>query len=102
MKGMPRYPKLSDDAVQQAIQSLPGWTINAGKLHRDYQFKNFAYAFGFMAAAAPQIEKMDHHPEWANVYNRVSIDLVTHDSGGITQADVNLAVLLEEIATKLQ
>jgi len=99
---MPRYPRLSDEAVQQFLQSPSGWTLAGGKLHREYKFKDFAHAFGFMATAAPLIEKMDHHPEWANVYNRVTVDLVTHDSGGITQADLDLARLLEQIATKLQ
>jgi len=59
---MPRLPKLSDDAVHQAISTLPGWSIVSGKLHREYKFPDFAHAFGFMATAAPLIEKMDHHP----------------------------------------
>jgi 4a-hydroxytetrahydrobiopterin dehydratase len=102
MEGMPRYPKLSDEAIQQALGDLPGWAVANGKLHRDYKFADFAHAFGFMATAAPSIEKADHHPEWSNVYNRVAVDLTTHDSGGITQADLDLAVLLEKIASKLQ
>jgi 4a-hydroxytetrahydrobiopterin dehydratase len=93
--------KLTDADISAALAKLPGWSLKNGKLHRDYKFPDFAHAFGFMATAAPLIEKRDHHPEWANVYNRVSVDLMTHDAGGITQKDVDLAVLLESIAKKL-
>ena len=72
-----------------------------GKLHREYKFADFAHAFGFMATAAPTIEKNDHHPEWANVYNKVTVDLTTHSAGGITQKDLDLAALLEGIAKQL-
>jgi 4a-hydroxytetrahydrobiopterin dehydratase len=97
---MPAH-KLSDDEIKQALQKLDGWTVKDAKLHREYQFPDFPNAFGFMTTAAIRIEKMNHHPEWFNVYNRVHIDLTTHDSGGITQKDVDLALLLEEIARKL-
>jgi 4a-hydroxytetrahydrobiopterin dehydratase len=93
--------KMTDAEISSAIAELPGWSIENGKLHREYRFSDFPHAFGFMATAAPSIEKMDHHPEWANVYNRVTVDLTTHDAGGITQKDVKLAALLEGIATKL-
>lgn len=93
--------KLSDDEISSALANLPSWTLKTGKLHREYKFPNFAHAFGFMATAAPTIEKRDHHPEWANVYNRVTVDLTTHDAQGITQKDVDLATLLEGIAQKL-
>ena len=73
----------------------------AGKLHREYRFPDFGKAFGFMKTAAPAIEKMDHHPEWSNVYNHVVVDLTTHDAGGISRKDVDLAMALEEIAGKL-
>jgi 4a-hydroxytetrahydrobiopterin dehydratase len=75
--------------------------VKDAKLHREYKFADFPHAFGFMATAAPSIEKKNHHPEWSNVYNRVTVDLTTHDSGGITQKDVDLATLLESIAKKL-
>jgi 4a-hydroxytetrahydrobiopterin dehydratase len=94
-------PKLTDTELSAAVAKLPGWSVKNAKLHRDYKFPDFAHAFGFMATAAPTIEKNNHHPEWANVYNKVSVDLTTHDAGGITQKDVDLAVLLEEIAKKL-
>jgi 4a-hydroxytetrahydrobiopterin dehydratase len=92
---------LPESDLTVALTSLPGWTIHNGKLHRQYTFAGFPQAFGFMATAAPTIEKRDHHPEWSNVYNRVTVDLSTHDAGGITQLDVDLAKLLEGIAQKL-
>jgi 4a-hydroxytetrahydrobiopterin dehydratase len=93
--------KLSDSEISSALASLPNWSLKSGKLHREYKFPDFAHAFGFMATAAPLIEKRDHHPEWANVYNRVTVDLMTHDAQGVTQKDVDLATLLEGIAKKL-
>lgn len=93
--------KLSDSEISSQLAKLPNWGLKDGKLHREYKFSDFAHAFGFMATAAPLIEKRDHHPEWANVYNRVTVDLMTHDAGGVTQKDVDLAALLEGIAKKL-
>src|SRR5580704_1595030 len=93
--------KLSESEVSSALAQLSGWGLKNGKLHREYKFSDFAHAFGFMATAAPLIEKRNHHPEWANVYNRVTVDLMTHDAQGITQKDVDLATLLEGIAAKL-
>ena len=93
--------KLTDAEIAAGLAPLSGWTVQNSKLHREYKFPDFAHAFGFMATAAPLIEKMNHHPEWANVYNRVTVDLVTHDAGGITKKDLDLAVLLEGIAKKL-
>ena len=83
------------------MQRLTGWAVQNGKLHREYQFHDFAHAFGFMATAALMIEKRNHHPEWLNVYNRVTVDLTTHDAGGITRNDVELADLLDAVARKL-
>ena len=77
--------KFSGPELKQALDTLSGWTVVDGKLHKEYKFPDFAHAFGFMATAAPSIDKMDHHPEWANVYNRVNVDLMTHDAGGITR-----------------
>ncbi len=94
-------PKLSDAEITEALGPRAGWTIVGGKLHREYQFPDFVHAFGFMATAAIAIEKMNHHPEWFNVYNRVRVDLTTHDAGGITSKDFELAALLDSLATKL-
>jgi 4a-hydroxytetrahydrobiopterin dehydratase len=93
--------KLTNFQIESLLTQLPGWTVVAGKLHREYRFPNFGKAFGFMKTAAPAIEKMDHHPEWFNAYDRVVVDLTTHDAGGISQKDVDLAKRLEEIASKL-
>ncbi len=94
-------PKLSDSELKTALDALPGWSVISGKLHRHFKFPDFVHAFGFMAASALAIEKMDHHPEWSNVYNRVTVDLETHDSGGITAKDTALAAILDSIARGL-
>jgi 4a-hydroxytetrahydrobiopterin dehydratase len=91
-------PKLSEKELQSALAGLPGWTIAQDKLHREYKFADFIHAFGFMATSALAIEKMNHHPEWFNVYNKVIVDLTTHDAGGITAKDVELAKLLDSFA----
>lgn len=96
-----RPEKLTEAELNEALASLPGWTLAGGKLHRDYRFPDFTHAFGFMAAAATAIERMNHHPEWSNVYNRVSVNLTTHDAGGVTSLDVGLARLLDSIALRL-
>ena len=88
--------------LHQALESLSGWTVVSGKLHKEYKFADFIHAFGFMTTAALAIEKMGHHPEWLNVYNRVTVDLTTHDAGGITAKDAELAKLLDAAARKLQ
>jgi 4a-hydroxytetrahydrobiopterin dehydratase len=93
-------PKLSKPEIASALRGIEGWTLAKGKLHRDYQFADFVHAFGFMATAALIIEKMGHHPEWFNVYNRLSVDLTTHDAGGITKKDVDLARELETLAAR--
>ena len=94
--------KLPVTKIRAALARLPGWTLVRGKLHREYRFADFIHAFGFMATAAVMIEALAHHPEWSNVYNRVTVDLTTHDAGGVTAKDVKLAAKLEEIAHKLQ
>lgn len=94
--------KFSGPELKQALDTLAGWNVVEGKLHKEYKFSDFIHAFGFMATAALAIEKMGHHPEWFNVYNRVTVDLTTHDAQGITTKDVELAKLLDETAKKLQ
>jgi 4a-hydroxytetrahydrobiopterin dehydratase len=93
--------KMTDAEISAAVAKLNHWSVAGGKLHREYKFADFVHAFGFMATAAIAIEKMNHHPEWSNVYNRVTVDLSTHDAGGITQKDFDLAALLEGLAKKL-
>ena len=89
--------KLSDEQIKTELLGLPGWSIVNGKLHRDFVFDDFIESFGFMCKAAIHIEKMNHHPEWFNVYNKISVDLVTHDAGGITQNDIILARTLNSL-----
>jgi len=91
---------LSQSELTDAISGLPGWTLKAGKLHREYAFADFVAAFGFMISAALVAQRMDHHPEWFNVFDRVRIDLSTHDAGGITGLDVRLASSMEELANR--
>ena len=81
--------------------SLP-WEIVDGKLHKEFSFPDFISAFGFMSQAAIAAEKMNHHPEWSNVYGTVVVDLMTHDADGITDRDFELAGLMETFAQKLQ
>jgi len=90
--------KLSDEQIKKELISLSGWSIVNGKLHKDFVFQDFIEAFGFMSKASMHIEKMNHHPEWFNVYNKLKVDLVTHDAGGITQNDINLARILNSLA----
>jgi 4a-hydroxytetrahydrobiopterin dehydratase len=96
---MGRDAKLSPEEIAQALAALPGWTQRDGKLHREFQFRNFSAAFGFMTRVALEAEKLDHHPDWSNAWNKVVVDLVTHDSGGITGRDVALAKRISELAS---
>ncbi len=92
---MPRPKALSADETNTRLAALDGWALENGKLHREFVFANFIEAFGFMASAALVAEKMDHHPEWSNVYNRVTVDLTTHDADGVTELDFELAAAMD-------
>lgn len=83
--------QLSEQAVQSVLAELEGWELRDGKLYREFRFDDFVAAFGFMSAAALCAERAGHHPEWFNVYNRVEVWLTTHDAGGITKRDTDLA-----------
>lgn len=89
--------RLSDEQIKTELAGLSGWSVVNGKLHKDFVFDDFVEAFGFMTRAAIHIEKMNHHPEWFNVYNKISVDLTTHDAGGITQNDIVLARTLNSL-----
>lgn len=93
--------KLSEEEIGERLASLPGWAVAGGKLHRDYKFRDFIEAFGFLTSAAIVVQSLDHHPEWFNVYHKVSVDLVTHDAGGITDMDFELAGRMEELALRV-
>jgi 4a-hydroxytetrahydrobiopterin dehydratase len=92
--------KLSESELNLELANLPGWSLESGKLHRDYLFLDFVAAFGFMTGAALVAERMDHSPEWFNSWNAVRVDLSTHDAGGISALDVKLAVAMEELAKR--
>jgi 4a-hydroxytetrahydrobiopterin dehydratase len=89
---------LPEEEISARLGDRPGWALVDGKLHKDLRFDDFTTAFGFMASVALAAEKMDHHPEWSNVYNRVSIDLSTHDAGGLTALDFELAEKIDRLA----
>jgi 4a-hydroxytetrahydrobiopterin dehydratase len=91
---------LSEEQLGRALAELPGWSIAAGKLHREFRFPDFVRAFAFMSAVALVAEARNHHPEWFNVYGRVVVDLTTHDAGGITQNDLELARKMNELADR--
>ena len=92
--------KLSDAARKAALASLEGWTEVNGRdaISRKFTFKDFNEAFGFMARAALVAEKLDHHPEWFNVYKAVEVTLSTHDAGGLTELDIKLAEAMNRLA----
>ncbi|MCW5696260.1 MAG: 4a-hydroxytetrahydrobiopterin dehydratase [Bauldia sp.] len=92
--------RLAETELQAAMAELPGWAVEAGgtAIARTFRFADFGAAFGFMARAALVAEKMDHHPEWSNVYNRVLVRLSTHDAGGVTGCDIALAEAMDRIA----
>ena len=90
--------RLSEIEIEDELKNLSGWSVANEKLHKDFQFDSFNQAFGFMTRAAMEIEKMNHHPEWFNVYNKITIELTTHDAGSITKNDTNLARILNSLA----
>ena len=89
--------RLSDQQVQEKLAGLPGWSVVNGKLHREFACKDFVRAWGFMSSCALAAERMDHHPEWSNVWNKVTVDLTTHSAGGITQNDFDLAAKMSAL-----
>lgn len=84
-------PVLTEDGIRSRLADVPGWELIDGTLHREFEFGDFLEAFGFMTQVAMLAERRNHHPDWRNVYNRVIIDLSTHDSGGLTALDFDLA-----------
>jgi 4a-hydroxytetrahydrobiopterin dehydratase len=92
------YRKLSEKEIQQEVEKLDGWKVVGGKVNKTFEFEDFVQAFGFMTRVAMEAEKMNHHPEWFNVYNRVRIDLVTHDVSGISNYDIKLAKTIDKVA----
>jgi 4a-hydroxytetrahydrobiopterin dehydratase len=99
----PIMTPLSQDARQPLLAALPGWTTvqDRDAIQKSFKFADFNAAFGFMTRVALQADKVDHHPEWFNVYNRVDITLSTHDANGLTQRDIDLARFIEQAAAGL-
>ncbi len=94
---------LSEQERQTALAALDGWAIVEGRdaITRTFKFKNFNQAFGFMSRVALKAEKIDHHPEWFNVYSTVEVTLATHDAGGVTMLDVALAEFMNKVAAEI-
>lgn len=92
--------KLTAEAVETALKSLDGWANveDRDAIQREFKFKTFVEAFGFMTQSALMAERMDHHPEWSNVYSTVDVTLTTHSAGGITDLDIRLAKFMDRIA----
>ena len=95
---MPDRRKLDDSEISGRLSEIAGWSYADGSLTRTFEFDNFVAAFGFMSSAALLAEKLDHHPNWSNVYNRVEIALNTHDAGGVTDFDFVLAGQINELS----
>ncbi|XP_067204847.1 probable pterin-4-alpha-carbinolamine dehydratase [Linepithema humile] len=98
-----KMSKLTPEEREEKLSPLlsTGWTVQSNRdaIYKEYVFKNFNEAFGFMTRVALQAEKMDHHPEWFNVYNKVNITLSSHDVNGLSQRDVKLATFIDKVAT---
>lgn len=90
--------RLTGDEISQALDELTGWEVNDGKLQKTFQFGSFAEAIGWMVSVALYADKLDHHPDWSNVYNKVNVELITHDLGGLSSLDVDLATRMDALS----
>lgn len=98
-RNMSKRKALTQTEIAEALERLDGWSVKDDKLHKQFKFKTFANAIGWMMSAAIEIDKMDHHPEWSNVYNKVTVNLVTHDlDDSISNLDVELAGKLDQLS----
>jgi 4a-hydroxytetrahydrobiopterin dehydratase len=91
-------PKLTDTEISNHMKALPGWERGKDRILRKYKFKDFVEAFGWMTSVALVAEKMNHHPEWRNVWATVEVELTTHDAGGLTELDMKLAAKMDELS----
>ncbi len=89
---------LTDNEIAELLPEIPGWELRGNALHREFEFANFTEAFGFMASVACVAERLFHHPEWSNVWNKVSIDITNHSAGGITGLDFEFAKRVNKLA----
>jgi 4a-hydroxytetrahydrobiopterin dehydratase len=94
---MSNVERLDDAAVRERMTQLDGWELTGGQLHRQLEFEDFVQAFGFMTSVALAAERMNHHPDWSNVYNRIDIRLSSHDVGGISERDFRLARVIDAL-----
>jgi len=92
-----RSPKLPAAKLRAGLARLPLWKSRSGKLRREFVFADFSEAFAFMTRVALLAEKADHHPDWSNAWNKVVIELTSHDAGGLTQRDIDLAVAIDAL-----
>lgn len=99
---MSRPSQLSPGEIAGRLASLPGWTLSGSALLRDFVFADFPEAFGFMTRVALAAEKLGHHPDWSNSWNRVTVALSTHDAGGITDLDFQLAGVMQRLMKKAE
>lgn len=92
---------LDGEALERALATLPEWRLENGRLWREFRFPDFVRAFGFMTQVALVAEAMGHHPDWCNAYDRVRVELITHEVGGVTERDLRLAREMDAIAARL-
>lgn len=97
---MPDVHALPSDEITRRLAERPGWTLGDGAIERTFRFRDFVEAFGFMTSVALAAERANHHPDWTNVYNRVAVRLSTHDAGGVTARDFDLAAAIDAIAAR--
>ena len=95
MRGPKMIARMTDAEIAAALPGVPGWTLKGDGIERQYMFADFVHAFAFMARVALLAEKVDHHPEWSNIYNKVDIRLTTHDAGGLSARDFALAEAID-------
>lgn len=93
--------KLSEKEIQEHLKDLKGWELKNGKLYYEFLFKDFTTAFAFMAGAATVAERLNHHPEWFNVYNRVRVELFSHDLQALSEKDFQLATAMQQLGEQL-
>ena len=98
---MTETTKLSEKEIKDVLEKLPAWELKDGKLYREFLFKDFTNAFAFMNQVAEVAEKINHHPEWFNVYNKVRVELSTHDAQGLTNKDLELAKAMQKIREEI-
>jgi 4a-hydroxytetrahydrobiopterin dehydratase len=92
--------KLNATEISAKLKTIPGWSFREGNLHRVFEFADFVHAFGFMTSVALAAQAMDHHPDWSNSWNKVTVNLSTHSAGGITQNDFDLAAKMNALSGK--